>query len=189
MWEEKKMRQALKFKQLVEEGHFVPNEVIQKLVHKEQKTGHESEIIDKWENLSQDRKRKVDKLRTELKLAEADVNLKRFLNLDKPQIEKAQEVLQQILTLKISPLMLKKQPKIVKSIQKICFYTSKYVENRQKIVEIRNLAERIWTKFKESFKLNPDFDQFDTWFMQQLKEHQEKVENWPSEKVTFMTSE
>ena len=58
-WEEKSARDALKFKQLVEAGKYVPEEVVQRLEQKEHKTMAEQGILNKWAILSNDRAQKV----------------------------------------------------------------------------------------------------------------------------------
>lgn len=58
-WEEKTARDALKFKQLVEAGKFVPEEVVQRLEQKEHKTKAEQDILLKWAILNQGRAQKV----------------------------------------------------------------------------------------------------------------------------------
>ena len=75
LWEEKTLREILKFKKLVEEGKYVPEEVVQRLEAKPNKTEEELEIIEKWKHVKLDRKEKIEWLKTEASLAQSDLGM------------------------------------------------------------------------------------------------------------------
>ena len=72
-WEEKTLRDILRFKKLVEDGKFVPEEVVQRLQAKENKTEQEVQIIESWKYVQLDRKEKIEWLKTEATLAQYDL--------------------------------------------------------------------------------------------------------------------
>ena len=92
--------------------------------------------------------------------------------------------------LQITPLMLKKQPQVVKSIQKISSYVgvSDSAENKQKTLKIRERANAILAKIESCFNV-PENQSFYSFFSEEMKQFEEKVRNWPSDKITYMTSE
>ena len=75
LWEEKTLREILKFKKLVKEGKYVPEEVVQRLEAKPNQTEEELEIIEKWKHVKLDRKEKIEWLKTEASLAQSDLGM------------------------------------------------------------------------------------------------------------------
>ena len=87
--------------------------------------------------------------------------------------------------------MLKKQPQVVKIIHKICSYggTSNTTENNEKAKIIRDCANAITNKMAGCFDGGSEHDNFYTFFTEQVKKFQEKTNGWPSEKLTYLTTE
>ena len=93
--------------------------------------------------------------------------------------------------LKISQLMLKKQPQVVKRIHKICSLvgTSNTTEDDEKTKRIRDSANAMTHKMAGCFDGGSEHDNFYTFFTEQVKKFQEKTSSWPSEKITYLTTE
>jgi len=108
LWEEKTLREILKFKKLVEEGKYVPEEVVQRLEAKPNKTEEELEIIEKWKHVKLDRKEKIEWLKTEASLAQSDLDVRKCLSVEDPKLDECIDLLQKIDTLPFTQLMLKK---------------------------------------------------------------------------------
>ena len=87
--------------------------------------------------------------------------------------------------------MLKKQPHVVKSIHKICTYvgTSDRTEDNEKTRRIRDSANAMTNKMAGCFHGGSEHDNFYTFFTEQVKKFQEKTTSWPSEKITYLTTE
>ena len=87
--------------------------------------------------------------------------------------------------------MLKKQPHVVKSIHKIRTYvgTSSTTEDNEKIKRIRDSANDMNKKMAGCFLGGFEHDNFYTFFTEQVKKFQEKMSSWPSEKITYLTTE
>ena len=87
--------------------------------------------------------------------------------------------------------MLKKQPHVVKSIHKIRTYvgTSSTTEDNEKIKRIRDSANDMNKKMAGCFLGGFEHDNFYTFFTEQVKKFQEKTSSWPSEKITYLTTE
>ena len=95
-----------RFKKLVEDGKFVPEEVVQRLQAKENKTEQEAQIIESWKYVQLDRKEKIEWLKTEATLAQYDLDIQKCLSLENPQLDQCMEILKDLNNLKISQLML-----------------------------------------------------------------------------------
>jgi len=190
-WEEKTLRDILRFKKLVEDGKFVPEEVVQRLQAKENKTEQEVQIVESWKYVQLDRKEKIEWLKTEATLAQYDLDIRKCLSLENPQLDQCMEILMDMNNLKISQLMLKKQPQVVKSIHKICSYvgTSDTTENNEKTKRIRDTANAITNKMADCFDGGSEKDNFYPFFTEQVKKFQDKTSSWPSEKITYLTTE
>ena len=190
-WEEKTLRDILRFKKLVEDGKFVPEEVVQRLQAKENKTEQEVQIIESWKYVQLDRKEKIEWLKTEAMLAQYNLDIQKCLSLENPKLDQCLEILKDLNNLEISQLMLKKQPQVVKSIHKICTYvgTSDTTEDNEKTKRIRDSANAMTKKMAGCFDGGFEHDNFYTFFIEQVKKFQEKTSSWPSEKITYLTTE
>jgi len=190
-WEEKTLRDILKFKKLVEDGKFVPEEVVQRLESKENRTEKETEIIEKWKYVQLDRKEKIEWLKTEATLAQYDLDIRKCLSLENPQLDQCMDILKDMEKLPFTKLMLKKQPQVVKSIHKICSYvgTSDTAENNEKTKKIREKATSVVGKMENCFDIPSENENFYSFFTQEVKKFQDKTSTWPSEKITYLTAE
>ncbi len=193
-WETHRVQEILKFKKLVEDGKFVPEEVVERLEKKgSDRSQSETEVLEKWKLLSKDRHEKIEWLNTEFKLAQAEENMRNCLDLDLPMPELSQclDTLSSISTFKIAPLMLKKQPQIVKTMQKLCFYKGpEGLEGPQlnQAKKIRELAAANMLRFQACFEI-PEHITFSTFFAREVKEFSAKVQNLPSGHLTYLTNE
>ena len=117
-------------------------------------------------------------------------DVRKCLSVEDPKLDECIDLLQKIDTLPFTQLMLKKQPQVVKSIQKISSYVgvSDSAENKQKTLKIRERANAILAKIESCFNV-PEDQSFYSFFSEEMKQFEEKVRNWPSDKITYMTSE
>ena len=75
-WERATAKNALKFKELVESGDFIPEIVVRKLEEKLHRSAEEEEIL-KNERRNSKRKEKIAWLKTEQKILDLDLAVKR----------------------------------------------------------------------------------------------------------------
>jgi len=157
-WERATARNALKFKEKVESGEFIPEEVRKKLEQKTERTKEEEDIIKKGRQIA-NRQEKVRALKTEQKLADLDLQIKQSLHFQRPEMPKCLEHLNSLHTLPVTPLMLKKQPSIVTTIRKLRKYVGPQSGEDEKLSEqwvsdaqkIRLKANQIFMKLQSAF--------------------------------------
>jgi len=108
-WELGTARNALLFKDRVEAGKYIPEEVWKMLEAKTELTEEETEIFRRAAILVK-RRKKIAWLRTEASIADLDLNIKKSLNNSNPQIDKCTEYLAELLQLDMEPLMSSSSP-------------------------------------------------------------------------------
>lgn len=161
-WERATANNALKFKESVESGQFIPEEIRKKLEQKINRTPQEEEILQK-EKQMQSRKEKVRFLKIEQRVIDLDHAIKVAVHYEHPDMPKCLELLDELYQLPVTTLMLKKQPDIVTTIRKLRKYIGPQIEpsdpqlgkdwevNSQRI---RFLAEQIILKMSSDFTIN-----------------------------------
>ena len=83
--------------------------------------------------------------------------------------------------------MLKKQPQVVKHMQKTAIYVGDS-NDLKKAQNIRNKAQAILAKMQGSLGA-PENANFTKFFQDEMTKFNEKTKDWPSERITYMTSE
>lgn len=120
-WELATARNALKFKEQVEGGKYIPEEVRKKLEGQTELSEEEKEICKRAAILMK-RRKKLSFLRTESSIIDIDRNIKMALNNSNPQMTKCCDLLTELLQTNVEPLMLLKQPDIILTIRKLRKY-------------------------------------------------------------------
>ncbi|XP_059479552.1 PC4 and SFRS1-interacting protein-like [Neocloeon triangulifer] len=146
---------------------------------------------EKEENLkfkkAERRKFKLIHLKVEVRLLQIDTIIKANLNLDKAETKPVLQVLDELKSLKVSPIMLKKHPDIVFTIKKL----RKYVGNSKqwtqtedqkeefskKAGEIRQKASQIFEHFKIVLLGSKDATDVSAKFLKQISELKEKTKH------------
>ena len=114
-------RNALKLKEQVDTGKYIPEEVRKKLEGQTDLTEEEKEICRRSAVLIK-RRKKIAFLKTEAAVVELDRSIKTTLNNSNPQIMKCCDLLTELLQLSLEPLHLIKQPDILLTIRKLRKY-------------------------------------------------------------------
>ena len=135
-------RNALKLKEQVDTGKYIPEEVRKKLEGQTDLTEEEKEICRRSAVLIK-RRKKIAFLKTEAAVVELDRSIKTTLNNSNPQIMKCCDLLTELLQLSLEPLHLIKQPDILLTIRKL----RKYVGPSDKV---GHQVSRVW-------RLRPSF--------------------------------
>lgn len=188
-WEMATARNAIKFKNKVESGEFIPPEIRNKLMEKEILTPKEKEMLKKDEAL-QKRKEKLRWLKIEQKVVDLDISIKTALHMERPSPQSCITALDDLSKLAIMPLMIKKQPDIVTTIRRLRKYVGpqEYLnwpeqEARDLMVKqidtIQTKADLIYSKFKSIFAFQEGdqsfWQEFET-MVQEFKKKTEKME-------------
>ncbi|GFG40003.1 hypothetical protein Cfor_12976 [Coptotermes formosanus] len=160
MWDEAVHRNALKLKAQIEAGEFIPED-IKKQIENSKRLETEKKIILKKDRIVDQKKKKLQWLKVESRLVELDTLIKGRLGLAKAEPDYCLAHLDEMSSLTIYPLMLKKHPRIVETIKRLRRYVGNvqewnYSEEEKakfatKAGQIRDKADHIYNKFKTMF--------------------------------------
>lgn len=194
-WELATARNALKFKDAVEGGKYIPEEVRRKLEGQTELTEEEKEICRRSAVLTK-RKNKITWLKTEAEMLEMDRSIKTTLNNSNPQINKCCELLTELLQMNLEPLHLIKQPDILMTIRKLRKYVgpadkSNYTEaDRVNIAAgvkmITTRSNLCYEKFSNLFP-NSSQKSFPEFFQEKVDQFREETKDWDEHKLLSLT--
>jgi len=196
-WELATARNALKLKEQVEGGKYIPEEVRKKLEGQTDLTEEDKEIFRRSAVLMK-RRKKIGFLKTEATMVELDRNIKTSLNNSNPQISKCCELLTEFLQISLEPLHLIKQPDILLTIRKLRKYVgpadkSNYTEADR--VNIANGVKMITTRsnlcYEKLSNLFPSFSSsqksFHEFFQDKVDKFGEETKDWEEKKLLSLT--
>jgi len=195
-WERATANNALKFKESVESGQFIPEEIRKKLEQKINRTPQEEEILQK-EKQMQSRKEKVRWLRVEQRLIDLDIAIKTAVHYEHPNMPKCLELLDELYQMPITPLMLKKQPDIVTTIRKLRKYIGPQTEPsdpkdaeewRTNSEKIRLKADAVFHKIQACFTV-PEGDSFWDAFEKAVVEFRDVTKGLDRSQVLHMVAD
>jgi len=203
-WELATARNAIKFKEQVESGKYIPEEVMKKLEGQTDLSPEEKEVCKRAAVLVK-RRNKIAFLKTEAALVDLDRAMKNALNSSNPQISKCCQLLTDVFDLEIQPLMLKKQPEIVMTIRKLRKYVgpldqSGYNEQEKKEIAagVKLIIARSGACFDKFSRLFPGFralankgekKQFQDYFQEQVDKFKVATNDWEETKVLSLSDE
>lgn len=199
-WELATARNALKFKQQVEAGKYIPEEVRKKLEGQTELTEEEREICVRAAILTK-RRKKLSFLRMEAAIVDLDRNIKIALSNSNPQMNKCCDLLTELLQMAVEPLMLIKQPDILLTIRKLRKYVgpadqTDYTEaDKLKIVSgVKMITTRSGLCYDKFAKLFPDHSAasqqpFHEYFQEQVDRWRERTEDWDEVKLLSFTDQ
>ncbi|PZC84804.1 hypothetical protein B5X24_HaOG203794 [Helicoverpa armigera] len=121
-------------------GHITTQSVLAQLVTDLNLTDEEKATLDK-ERETEEKKSRVQFLKTEMKLIELDAKIKTCLSLDKADTDMCLKLLDELIELDIKPLMLLKHPTCLETIKRMRAYAHK----------IRKQADSLYKKMKDLF--------------------------------------
>ncbi|XP_059093982.1 PC4 and SFRS1-interacting protein-like [Tigriopus californicus] len=198
-WEKVTAKNALKFKDKVESGQFIPDEIRKKLEQKLNRTPEEEEILRKERELS-NKKEKIKWLKIEQRLVDLDLAIKQSLHYLRPEMEACLEALAELGTLSLTPLMLKKQPDIVTTIRKLRKYVGPQSESTPKDTnpsnddwssraqEIRLKANQVFMKLQSTFTTAEGANFWET-FESQLVEFRSATQGMERKKLLSLVAD
>ncbi|XP_076280556.1 JIL-1 anchoring and stabilizing protein isoform X2 [Lasioglossum baleicum] len=196
-WDWSTARNAMKLKAQLESGEVLPEMVKDCLDFNVHVPEEEKRVLAKDGALHR-KTNKLRWLRKEAQLLQLDAQIKSNLGLDRANPDKCLQAMDDMLSLPIDPLMLKKHPHIVETVKRLRRYIGnladwKLAEEeeatfKQKAEQIRQKAEHIYNKFKAMFTI-PEGQSFWQSFSDQVVHFKELTKDMPEEKVFSLMSD
>jgi len=203
-WELATARNAIKFKEQVESGKYIPEEVMKKLDGQTDLSPEEKEVCKRAAVLVK-RRKKIAFLKVEAALVDLDRSMKNALNSSNPQISKCCQLLTEVFDLDVEPLMLKKQPEIVMTIRKLRKYVgpqdqSGYSQQERKEISagVKLIIARSGACYDKFARLFPEFralankgenKQFQEYFQEEVDRFKRITKEWEETKVLSLSEE
>lgn len=193
-WEAKVLEDGKTLKAQIESGKILPESVKKEIQEK-----YQDKLVQLEHKMAfDDKKEKLEYLKMEAQLLDIDVRIKSSLSLKQADPESCLKYLDELLAVKISPLMVKKHPEVVDTIKKL----RKYVGNTScwqmsdeethifasKAASIRSKAEHVYNKIKSLFMV-PYGKSFWDIFAQELKEFNDSIKGMKIDDVFGLTSD
>ncbi|KAL2712572.1 PC4 and SFRS1-interacting protein isoform X3 [Vespula squamosa] len=196
-WDWTTARNAMKLKAQLESGEILPEQVKESLDFNVHVPEDEKRLLAK-DGAVHRKTYKLRWLRIEAQLLQLDAQIKSNLGLDRANTDKCLEAMDEILSLSIDPLMLKKHPHIVETVKRLRRYIGNLADWKlskeeeaifnQKAEQIRQKAEHIYNKFKAMFTI-PEGQSFWQSFSDQVDHFKELTKDMPEEKVFSLMSD
>ncbi|XP_076658594.1 JIL-1 anchoring and stabilizing protein isoform X2 [Halictus rubicundus] len=196
-WDWSTARNAMKLKAQLESGEILPEQVKDCLDFNVHVPEEEKRVLAKDGALHR-KTNKLRWLRIEAQLLQLDAQIKSNLGLDRANPDKCLQAMDDMLSLPIDPLMLKKHPHIVETVKRLRRYIGNLADwkltdeeettFKQKAEQIRQKAEHIYNKFKAMFTI-PEGQSFWQSFSDQVVHFKELTKDMPEEKVFSLMSD
>merc|ERR1712071_153730 len=195
-WDCKNSRSAAKVKENVNQSHLPEN--VKSQIDAKVKITTQSRQEKSKRLLAEKKKTKLRWLKTEGRLVELDYRIKESLSVNRPNCQAAIVALDELSTLSIAPLMLKKHPYIVETILKLKRYIGPKENpehtSEQKVIyketsaQIRNKASMIYEKFRLLF-MTPEGQNFWDTFAEHLVKFKEDCKNLSEQTKVRLTED
>nr|KAF7425102.1 hypothetical protein H0235_007540 [Vespula pensylvanica] len=196
-WDWTTARNAMKLKAQLESGEILPEQVKETLEFDIYIPEDGKILLDK-DGLLRRQSYKLRWLRMEAQLLQLDSQIKSNLGLDRANADKCLEAMDEVLSLSIDPLMLKKHPRLVETVKRLRRYVGNLTEwklskedeaiFKQKAELIRQKAEHIYNKFKAMFTI-PEGQSFWRSFSNQVDHLKEVTKDFSQEKFYSLMSD
>merc|ERR550519_555290 len=192
-WEMATARNAIKFKNKVESGEFIPPEIRKRLEEKGALTPEDQETLRK-NKVMEKRKDKLRWLKIEQRIVDLDIVIKTALHMERPEPQNCINALDELNEMAIVPLMLKKQPDIVTTIRRLRKYVGpqEYLNWPDKVARdvmikqietITKKADQIYNKFKFIFAYREGNRSFWEDFDKMVQEFKKKTEGMEESQI------
>ncbi|KAJ8707065.1 hypothetical protein PYW08_011199 [Mythimna loreyi] len=159
-WDKQAALNAVTLKMQLEKGHITSQSVLAQLVTDLNLTDEEKATLDK-ERETEEKKSRVQFLKTEMKLIELDAKIKTCLSLEKADTDMCLKLLDDLTALDIKPLMLLKHPTCLETIKRMRAYVgntpswelseSAALVFTKQAHRIRKQADSVYKKMKDLF--------------------------------------
>ncbi|CAG9573691.1 unnamed protein product [Danaus chrysippus] len=159
-WDKQAASNALTLKMQLEKGQITAQSVIAQLVMDLNLSDQEKAMFDK-ERETEEKKSRVQFLKTEMKLIELDAKIKTCLCLEKADTELCLKLLDELMELELKPLMLLKHPSCLETIKRMRAYVGNtpswelseeaVLQFSQHAGKIRRQADTLYNNMKDLF--------------------------------------
>ncbi|XP_038217645.1 PC4 and SFRS1-interacting protein [Zerene cesonia] len=159
-WDKQAATNAITLKMQLERGHITVQSVLAQLNMDLSLTDEEKAMLDK-ERETEEKKSRVQFLKTEMKLIELDAKIKTCLCLEKAETELCLKLLDELMELEVKPLMLLKHPSCLETIKRMRAYVgntpswdlseSAALVFSKHAHRIRKLADTIYNNMRQLF--------------------------------------
>ncbi|XP_045508236.1 PC4 and SFRS1-interacting protein-like [Colias croceus] len=159
-WDKQAASNALTLKTQLERGHITAQSVVAQLNMDLSLTDEEKAMLDK-DRETEEKKSRVQFLKTEMKLIELDAKIKTCLCLEKADTELCLKLLDELMELEVKPLMLLKHPSCLETIKRMRAYVgntpswdlseSAALVFSKHAHRIRKLADTIYNNMRQLF--------------------------------------
>ncbi|XP_028046922.1 PC4 and SFRS1-interacting protein isoform X2 [Monomorium pharaonis] len=197
-WDWQTARNAMKLKLQLETGEILPDQVKDSLDFNVPVPEDEKQPLTKDGSVNRFKTFKLRWLRIEAQLLQLDAQIKTNLGLERANTDQCLQAMDNILTLAIDPLMLKKHPHIVETVKRLRRYIGNLGEWKlndeertifqQKAELIRQKAEHIYNKYKAMFTI-PEGQSFWQSFNAQVVHFKNLTKDMSEEKVFSLMSD
>ncbi|XP_046974822.1 PC4 and SFRS1-interacting protein [Vanessa cardui] len=175
-WDRQAASNALTLKMQLEKGQITAQSVLAQLVMDLNLTDEEKATLDK-ERETDEKKSRVQFLKTEMKLIELDAKIKTCLCLEKADTELCLKLLDELMELDVKPLMLLKHPTCVETVKRMRAYVGNtpswelseraVLTFSQHALRIRRQADALYAAMQDLFT-TPEGLSFWEFFMERV---------------------
>ncbi|XP_037968096.2 PC4 and SFRS1-interacting protein [Plutella xylostella] len=159
-WARAQARHAITLKGQLEKGHITPQSVAAQLEMDLNLTDEEKANLDKEREI-EEKKSRVQFLKTEMRLIELDAKIKSCLSLEKADTELCLKLLDELTELEVKPLMLLKHPTCAETVKRMRAYVGntpswelseeEALSFSTKAGAIRAMADTLYNNIKDLF--------------------------------------
>ncbi|XP_067003028.2 PC4 and SFRS1-interacting protein isoform X2 [Anabrus simplex] len=191
IWEEALEETASRIKEQVRTGENIPTHIQEQLKSKSAMQKSEKQYT-QWDGILEKKKGKLRWLKMEARMVELDSLMKGHLSITRANPDRCLLLLDEMCSLQLDPLMLKKHPQVVETIKRLRKYVGntnswgfndeEKVKFASKAHQIRTKAEHIYNKFKAMFTV-PDGSSFWQVFSDNVETFQKMTQNLPMDKI------
>lgn len=193
-WEAKVLEDGKTLKAQIESGAILPHNVKKEIQEK-----YQDKLIQLEHKMaSDDKKEKLEYLKIEAQVLDIDVRIKSSLSLKQADPESCLKSLDELLSIQLNPLMVKKHPEVVDTVKKL----RKYVGNTSswnmsdeetlifasKAASIRSKSEHVYNKIKSLFMV-PYGQSFWDVFAKELKTFNDTIKGMETDDVFSLTND
>ncbi|KPJ11006.1 hypothetical protein RR48_10186 [Papilio machaon] len=196
-WDKQAATNALNLKMQLERGQITPQSVMGQLVTDLHLTDEEKATLDK-ERETDEKKSRVQFLKTEMKLIELDAKIKTCLCLEKADTELCLKLLDELMELDIKPLMLLKHPTCLETVKRMRAYIgntnswdlseSAALQFNKQAQRIRKQADTLYKNMKELFTTPAGLSFFE-YFSERVLEFKKVTAKLTSDEILEMVHE
>ncbi|CAH2084150.1 unnamed protein product [Euphydryas editha] len=175
-WDRQAASNALTLKMQLEKGQITAQSVMAQLVMDLNLTDEEKATLDK-ERETEEKKSRVQFLKTEMKLIELDAKIKTCLCLEKADTELCLKLLDELMELDVKPLMLLKHPTCLETVKRMRAYVGNtpswdlseraVLQFGQHALRIRRQADALYGSMRDLFT-TPEGLSFWEFFMERV---------------------